>query len=163
MRGAAGTLSRTLLGFHTFGRSVPLRARSVPLWAQSAQSALRARSEPLRARSEPLRARSEPLRVCSEPLRARSDRSGRAQSRSCRARSPLGRSKHAQSCSECTHSPKFRRAVQATCSVSSATRVLCISDALYHVTWFSLAPCMYMHGFTLVYIYIWPRANKPAH
>ena len=36
-------------------------------------------------------------------------------------------------------------------SVSSVSQALCISDAQCRLTWLSPTPCMYTHGFTLVY------------
>ena len=162
------------------GRSEPLRlalwARPGPLRAaQSRSESLRARPEPLRARPEPspraVRAaqrRSESLGACPEPLRA-------AQSRPERSLGAVrgtaqGRTERAQSCSAPLRIARcVPRAAQSRSESPRAVGQSCSKKTIgelgvtctLHIKCSVLldmvlsSPCMYMHGFTLVYIHIY--------
>ena len=135
------------------------RARPGPL--RAAQSRSDSRSGRAQGRSEPLRAaqnRSERAQSRSESPRAVAQSCSRNCSGSPRARPELvraaqGRPERAQSCSEplriawsvlraAQSRSESPRAVAQSCSKnrsgSSVSRALCISDAQFYLTWFSL-------------------------
>ena len=144
-------------GFRSFQMLWSLRtAQNRPVCAQS-------RSEPLRiAQSAPRAAQSRPERSLGavrgtaqdrpEPLRvAQSGRAGAP-----RARPELLRLKsRSESHGVCPEPLRVAQSSSKNQSGSSVSHALCISDARFYFTWFPSSPCMYMHGFALVYIYIY--------
>ena len=133
---------------------IDIRQLSSALVAQNCSKSPRARPEPLRAaqnRSERAQSRSESPRAVAQSCSR--NRSGSPRARPELVRAAQGRPERAQSCSEplriawsvlraAQSRSESPRAVAQSCSKnrsrSSVSHALCISDAQFYFTWFSL-------------------------